>query len=196
MEKRGKTCRNFPELTNIVGNGTCFADNLIIPVSGLMLQEEALIISKRLGEDSVDFTRYNINEMKVAEEETLSSWDERSRELMRAYEPRNVWNMDETGQFWRALPDKSLSERRKRCRGGKNSRERAFFVSASGENEAPFVVGKSRNPCCFKSLKDSSRPYKGDYFSSSKAWMSSDSKDSIEAKPTNEARGPPHTPVS
>ena len=93
-------------------------------------------------------------------------------------------------------PFLSLSERGKRCRGGKNSRERAFFVSASGENEAPFVVGKSRNPCCFKSLKDSSRPYKGDYFSSSKAWMSSDSKDSIEAKPTNEAPGPLHTPVS
>ena len=58
-----------------------------------MLQEEALIISERLGENSVGFTasngwlskrkkRYNISEMKVAGEEgdlsqeTLSSWDE------------------------------------------------------------------------------------------------------------------------
>ena len=52
----------------------------------------------------------------------------------------------------RALPDKSLSERGKRCHGGKNSKERAtwaFFVSASGEKEAPIVVGKSRNPHCF-----------------------------------------------
>ena len=69
--------------------------------------------------------------MKVAGEEgdvnqeTLSSWDERSRELLRGYEPRNVWNMDETGQFWKALPDKSLSERGKCCHGGKNSKERA-----------------------------------------------------------------------
>ena len=121
--------------------------------------------------------------MKVAGEEgdvsqeTLSSWDERSRELMRGYESRNVWNIDETGQFWRALPDKSLSERGKRCRSGKNSKERAtwaFFVSASGEKEGPIVVGKSRNPRYFKSLKDSSRPYKCDYFSSSKAWMTSE----------------------
>ena len=165
-----------------------------VPVSGPMLQEEALIISERLGGNSVGFTasngwlskwkkRYNISEMKVAGEEgdvsqeTLSSWDEHSRELMRGYESRNVWNIDETGQFWRALPDKSLSERRKRCRGGKNSKERAtraFFVRASGEKEAPIVVGKSRNPRCFKSLKDSSRPYKCDYFFSSKAWMTSE----------------------
>ena len=85
--------------------------------------------------------------------------------------------MDETGQFWRALPDKSLSEGRKRCRGGKNSKERAtwaFFISVSGEKEAPIVVGKSRNPHCFKSLKVSSRPYKCDYFSSNEAWMTSE----------------------
>ena len=108
--------------------------------------------------------RYNISEMKVAREEgvvsqeTLSSRDEHSRELMRWYEPRNVWNMDETGQVWRALPDKSLSECGKHCHGGKNSKERetwAYFVSASGKKEVPIVVGKIRNPRCFKSSKDS-----------------------------------------
>lgn len=91
--------------------------------------------------------------MKVAgkegdiSQETLSSWDEHSHELMRGYEPRNVWNMDETGQFWRAVLDKSLSEHGKRCHGGKNSKERAtwaLFVSASGEKKAP-IVGKSCN---------------------------------------------------
>lgn len=95
------------------------------------------------------------------------------------FEPRNAWNMDETGQFWRVLPDKSLSERGKRCRGGKNSKERAtwaFCVGASGEKEAPIVVGKSRNSRCFKSsiIKDTLLPCKCDYFSSSKAWMLSE----------------------
>ena len=72
-----------------------------VPVSGLMLQEEALIISERLGENSMGFTasngrlskwkkRYNISKMVAGEEgdvsqETLSSWDERSCELMRGY---------------------------------------------------------------------------------------------------------------
>ena len=62
MEKRGKTDRNLSELRNIFASGMCFAVNLIfqyIPVSGLMLQEEALIISKRLGEDSMGFSASN-----------------------------------------------------------------------------------------------------------------------------------------
>ena len=54
--------------------------------------------------------------------------------------------MDEIGQFWGALPDKSLSERGKRSPGGKNSKERAtwsFFVSAFCKKETPIVVDKS-----------------------------------------------------
>ena len=92
--------------------------------------------------------RYNISEMKVAGEEgdvsqeTLSSWDESSCELMRRYESGNVWNMDETGQFWRALPDKSLSERRNCCRRGKNSKERATWARV---RTGPGKPGKSWN---------------------------------------------------
>ena len=76
---------------------------------------------------------------------------------VRGYKPESIWNMDETGQFWKALPDKSLSERGKRCRGGKQAKQRltwAFFVSASGEKENPIVIGKSLNPRGFKNLRD------------------------------------------
>ena len=112
-----------------------------------MLQEEALIIAKQLGEDAANFTasngwldrwkkRYNIIHMNVAgeegdvSEETMTSWDERARELVRGYQPKDVWNMDETGLFWRAFPEKSLSEKGKRCRGEKQAKQRltwAFF---------------------------------------------------------------------
>ena len=171
---------------------TCRQSN--IPISGPMLQEEALIIAKRLGGDSGEFNasngwldrwkkRYNICEMNVAGEEgdvsqaTLDSWSERARELMAGYKPENVWNMDETGQFWKALPDKSLSERGKRCRGGKQAKQRltwAFFVSASGEKENPIVIGKSLNPRCFKNLRDRSFPHSCHYYANEKAWMNSE----------------------
>ena len=84
------------------------------------------------------------------------------RELVRGYTPRDVWNLDETGLFWKALPEKSLSERGKRCRGGKTSKQRftwAYFVSASGDKEDRIVVGKSAKPRCFKGLKNATRPY-------------------------------------
>ena len=171
---------------------TCRQSN--IPISGPMLQEEALIIAKRLGGDSGEFNasngwldrwkkRYNICEMNVAGEEgdvsqaTLDSWSERARELMAGYKAENVWNMDETGQFWKALPDKSLSERGKRCRGGKQAKQRltwAFFVSASGEKENPIVIGKSLNPRCFKNLRDRSFPHSCHYYANEKAWMNSE----------------------
>ena len=158
------------------------------------LPVEALIIAKRLGGDSGEFNAsngwldrwkksYNICEMNVAGEEgdvsqaTLDSWSERARELMAGYKPENVRKMEETGQFWKASPDKSLSERGKRCRGGKQAKQRltwAFFVSASGEKENPIVIGKSFNPRCFKNLRDRSFPHSCHHSANAKAWMNSE----------------------
>ena len=59
---------------------------------------------------------HNISTMTVAGEEadvspqTVESWRERSRELIKGWQPENVWNMDETGCFWKGLPDVSLNE--------------------------------------------------------------------------------------
>ena len=55
--------------------------------------------------------------------EKVESWQEPVKEITRGYAPHDVWNEDETGSFWKALPEKSLSERGKRCRGGKNSKQ-------------------------------------------------------------------------
>lgn len=65
--------------------------------------------------------------------------------------------MDETGQFFRALPNKSLSQASGNCTGGKRSKERltcAFFVNASGDKEKPIIIGKSANPRCFRGVLD------------------------------------------
>ena len=163
-----------------------------IPVSGPMIQEEALLLAERL--ENKDFTasngwlekfkkQHNICIMTVAGEEgdvrpeTVESWSERAREITRGWNKEDVWNMDETGSFWRGLPDKSLDERGKRCSGGKKAKQRntwAFFVNAAGEKEDPIVIGKSAKPRCFKHLKDKTRPCKCSYFSNSKAWMNTD----------------------
>ena len=64
-----------------------------------------------------------------------------------------IWNEDETGCFFRALPDKTLTDAKKACKGGKKTKIRivlTFFVNASGEKEMPIVIGKSASPRCFK----------------------------------------------
>ena len=118
---------------------------LNIPVDGPMLREEARQMAEKLGETSFKGTdgwlaelnqRHNVAQMSIASEEgdvcqaTLDSWREQVKELKRGFEPADIWNQDETGTMWKAQPDKSLAERGKRCRGGKNAKRRitaAFF---------------------------------------------------------------------
>lgn len=104
-------------------------------------------------------SRYGIEQWAVEGEsgqvqtETVESWMERLRELCRGYKPEDIWNEDEIRCFFRALPEKSLAEEGRRCKGGKKSKLRmtvTFFVNAKGEKEEPIVIWKSKNPRCFK----------------------------------------------
>ena len=108
-------------------------------------------------------------------EATVYSWKERLGSIIFGYAMQDIWNMDETGWFYRALPDKSLSEKAKKCKGGKKSKERltvAFFVSATGERRKPVVIGKYANPRCLKNIKEDDLPCQ--YLNQQKAWRTSD----------------------
>ena len=52
--------------------------------------------------------------------------------------------MDESGCFFKALPDKGLVEKGKEAKGGKKSKQRftrTFFVNAAGEKiDDPVVI--------------------------------------------------------
>ena len=61
---------------------------------------------------------------------------ERLVELTRGYELVDIWNMDETDHFFKALPQKGLVEKKRQARGAKKSKTRltiAFFMNAAGE---------------------------------------------------------------
>ena len=47
---------------------------------------------------------------------------ERLVELTRGYELTDIWNMDETDCFFKALPKKGLAEKKSQARGGKKSK--------------------------------------------------------------------------
>ena len=157
-----------------------------------MLQEEALMIAEKMGISGFAASnewlesfkkQHNLHHMAIAGEdgdvkdETIESWNERVREIIRGWKPEDVWNMDETGSFWRRLPETSLNEKGQRCNGGKRGKQRntwAFFVNDAGEKEDPIVIGKYAKPRCFKNLKDIKRPYRCWYFSNAKAWMTTE----------------------
>ena len=91
--------------------------------------------------------------------------------VLNEYEARDVFNADETGLFYRCLPDKTLSFKGQQCSGGKKSKERITVMVAcnsNGSEKLPlFVIGKSIKPRCFKNVK--TLPV--EYTANKKAWM-------------------------
>ena len=171
---------------------------------GPMLKEEVMEIKKCL--DKVEFKNftasngwlekwkisYGVRERKVngeageVAEYTVSAWMERLVELTRGYELTDIWNMDETGCFFKALPEKGLAEKKSQARGGKKSKTRltiAFFVNAAGEKAIESLVAwRSKKPRCFKNIKSLSRPHGIYYYSNPKAWMTTEIMTSILGK--------------
>ena len=171
-----------------------------IPVTGPMLQEEALQVASRLGNTTFKASngwleafkkRHNIKQLVVSGESAdvsdvaIEAWLERLPSILRGYSADDIWNQDETGCFYRALPEKSLAEKKKQCHGGKKAKQRltiSFFVNAAGEKEVPVVIGKAAKPRCFKGLNDTTKPLGIPYYSNPKSWMTSEIMEDIVGK--------------
>ena len=54
---------------------------------------------------------------------TVKAWMERLPELVKDYSFKDVLNIDKLGLFFRTLPQKGLVEKRKKGRGGKQSKK-------------------------------------------------------------------------
>ena len=107
-------------------------------------------------------------------ENVCDDWKEKLLELISGYERKDVYNMDETGVFYRALPDKTLSVKGQDCKGGKRSKERITVVmccNMDGQFMKPLVLGKSAKPRCFRNLDNDTLPVTWKH--NKKAWMTS-----------------------
>ena len=111
---------------------------------------------------------------------------ERLWELTKDYDPVDIWNMEETGYFFKALPEKGLAEKKSQALGDKKSKMRlaiAFLVSTVGDKVIePIVIWGSAKPRCFKNLIKPEGTYDVHYYSSQKLWMASEIMDSVLTK--------------
>ena len=108
----------------------CSASN-ICP-NGAMLKEDAMAIKEQLKSSDFDNfrasdgwldrwkTTYSIKEHQIVAEagdvstETVTSWMERINELIEGYPLENIWNMDESSCFFKALLDKGWQKNKQR----------------------------------------------------------------------------------
>lgn len=158
-----------------------------LPVSGDLLKEKAESFTVRMGIEDFKFTdrwlrgfkkRHRILLKKVSGEsgavdQTIVS-DYRVTKLqalLREYTPSDMFNCDETGLFFKMLPDRTLSSSGESCASGKLSKEHVTVMvganATSTENLPLLVIGKARNPRCFKAV----RTLPVEYESNSKAWI-------------------------
>ncbi|XP_033869613.3 tigger transposable element-derived protein 4 [Acipenser ruthenus] len=90
------------------------------------------------------------------------------------YQPKNVFSVAETGLLYQMLPTNTFAFRGETCSFGKQSRKILTVVvgaNVDGTEKLPLlVIGKSANPCSFKSVK--SLPV--DYESNSKAGLTAE----------------------
>ena len=140
----------------------CCASN-IYP-NGVMLKEEVMAIKEQLQNSNFDDfsasdgwldywkTIYFVNKRRIVCEagdvstETVTSWMEKIKELIEGYSLENIWNMDESDCFFKALPDKGLVEKGKQAKGGKKLKQRltvAFLLMQLGKRSTnPLSSGK------------------------------------------------------
>jgi hypothetical protein len=93
--------------------------------------------------------------------------------IITQYDPKNVYNMDETGLFFQLLPRYNLlmpNEDISTTKGKKKAKDQVSLIvcaNASKTHKIPYaLIGKPKEPTCIKD-----RQWPIPYFNQVKAWM-------------------------
>ncbi|XP_041364109.1 tigger transposable element-derived protein 6-like [Gigantopelta aegis] len=179
-KRRFNNACKFDKLNELVWQWFCQAHAKNIPISGPIIQEKASEFAKELA--VADFKgsngwldrwkcRYSVKCFQVSGESAgvdvavVEDYKARIPDVVSGYAPKDVFNSDETGLYFRALPTKTLSVK------GESSKERVtvmFACSATGEKLKALVIGKSQKPRCFKNVNVDIHVT---YVANKKAWM-------------------------
>jgi len=167
-----------------------------VPLSGPMVQEQALKVAAQLHPDAPEQTfqaskgwlarwkrRHGIRAVKIAGEarsadlEAAEAFLPRLQALVEeeGLTPDQVFNADETGLSYRMTPDRSLAQQSdpNGSVGHKQMKERVTVLLAcnwTGSSKLkPLVIGRFENPRCFHHVNKSTLPVT--YRHSAKSWM-------------------------
>ncbi|CAH2096716.1 unnamed protein product [Euphydryas editha] len=160
-----------------------------IPIGGFMLKEKAKSFAQSLGIEGFAASegwlsnfknRNGITFKKICRKTTsvdvsiCSQWINELIQLLNGYDPSDIFNIDETGLFYKCLPDHTLTFKDEKCHGGKLSKDRLTVLLAcnldGSQKLKPLVIGKYAKPRSFKGIKSLPIAYK----SNKRAWMTTE----------------------
>jgi hypothetical protein len=149
IQKCGNACKKrktgkqstFAELETVLFTWYQQARASNILIDGNILREKAKIIAAQLNTDYFSassgwLSRFKerdglvfkklVGECADVRVKTTDAWLESLPSLLEGYEPRYVYNADETGLFFNVLPDRTLAYKGETCHGGKHSKEHSL----------------------------------------------------------------------
>ncbi|XP_065289801.1 tigger transposable element-derived protein 4-like [Dermacentor albipictus] len=143
-----------------------------LPVNGVVLKAKSEEIALRL---NVEFAcsdgwldRFRerhglafcciVGEAAAVDETACSDWRQNKlNDLMEECDPQDIYNVDETALFYQLLPNKKLAFAGDNCVAGKHSKLRVTVLVGANmtgmDKLRLLVIGKSKAPRCFKSIK-------------------------------------------
>lgn len=96
------------------------------------------------------------------------------REATQSYNPEDTFNMDETGYFWKMMPDRSISTERVSVQKAEKARlTAALTCNATGSRKLPiWFIGKANRPLSFRAASINGLESLGAFWRhNSTAWM-------------------------
>ena len=176
----------YSDIDEVLYRWFLMARQSAIPINGPLMMEKAEKFAKDLGHSEFKATASWLQRFKgrkgivskvvsgesaATDTTVVANWKSKLSGLLEGYSPDCIYNVDETGLFYRCLPNRTLTFKGEHYHGGKMSKERLTLLLGANMDGSdkidPLVIGKSARPRCFRTAGRVPLPYE----SNSTAWM-------------------------
>ena len=166
-------------------------NNHNVPISGNLLKSKAKDFASKLG--IKDFTASNgwldrfkkrnnliyktiSGESAAVDSDVVTSFKDKVQSVIKDYSPADIYNVDETGLFFKSMSNKTFALKGETCHGGKKYKDRVTVLLGANMDGShklkPLLIGKYKNPRCLKHIQREDLPVV--YDNSKNAWMTSE----------------------
>lgn len=178
IQKRTLKKAEYPKMEIALHKWFVRQRELNLPISGDILKQKAIQLHERLCSNNETFNasdgwlqkfkvRHGIRLLKMSGEKLSSTLENVSpfkgnffnkiKTLNLTHD--QIYNADETGLYWKLLPDKTyVLSSEKTASGLKQSKQRITLLGCANATGAhkltPLIIGKAKSPRCFKNFRN------------------------------------------